>query len=77
MGGIQRLLHVSIVANKGLDIEEYMCSTTWLYILQFTHDRLASFWLSLQVACGLTLHVWQRPNHSAITVDKSLLQEPR
>ena len=77
MGGFQRLLHVGLVANKGLDIEEYICSTTWLYILQFTRDRLASCWLSLQAAHGLTLHVWQRPNHSAITVDKSLLQEPR
>ena len=41
--GVERLFPVSLVANEGLYIEEYTCSTTRLCILQFTHDRFRAF----------------------------------
>ena len=41
--GFKRLFPVSPVANEGLYIEEYTCSTTRLCILQLTHDRFQAF----------------------------------
>ena len=37
--GVDRLFLVSPVANEGLYIGEYTCSTSRLCILQFTHDH--------------------------------------
>ena len=43
VGGIRKTLPVRPVANEGLYIEEYTCSTICLCILQFTHDRFQAF----------------------------------
>ena len=43
VGGMKKLLSVNFVVSKGLYREEYMCSTTCLCILQFTHDLFQAF----------------------------------
>ena len=56
VGGMEKLPRVNFVANKGLYREEYTCSTSCLFILQFTHDMFQAFGSAFSWPYGLTLH---------------------